>query len=328
MSPATKPQGWRALWYPVRALLLRSRAVNEVVFNLSSARAKRLSLAKLTDVRAQGLRVLRPREFVSAVTRHSDVCHIVGSGWSLNRSIGAIAAEDFVFGFNLAALADLHFDVYLSELHSRDNDARSELSALLELLFKQRLGHRMQRLHFHSFQRGFIDPSFLRESYGDAIPVLADFQLSSRYADISPPMRDVIAERLLKDDPDAFAVVATTAITAISSAFRLGFRHIVVHGLDGGGPHFFAEPGFRLDAPFDQVLKFYPKADANTSYYPGERGLLLLPALRAALAKRGVSLWSASPESPSARYLPLYVGKEPLKGHDAKERVSVGGAVQ
>ena len=44
---------------------------------------------------------------------HSDkACHIIGSGYSLNDSKGKINNEDFVIGFNFAALANLDFDLF------------------------------------------------------------------------------------------------------------------------------------------------------------------------------------------------------------------------
>ena len=47
------------------------------------------------------------------------VCHIIGSGYSLNDSIAKIKKNDFVMGFNFAALANLDFDLFFLNLQVR-----------------------------------------------------------------------------------------------------------------------------------------------------------------------------------------------------------------
>ena len=44
------------------------------------------------------------------------VCHIIGSGWSVEKSRDLIFAEDaYVIGFNFACLADIPFNLYFVE---------------------------------------------------------------------------------------------------------------------------------------------------------------------------------------------------------------------
>ncbi len=37
------------------------------------------------------------------------ICHIIGSGWSLNHTISSISENAYIMGFNSAAQADLSF---------------------------------------------------------------------------------------------------------------------------------------------------------------------------------------------------------------------------
>ena len=48
-------------------------------------------------------------------SQNNKVCHIIGSGYSLDFSKNKIKSNDFVIGFNFAALEKLNFDLYFFE---------------------------------------------------------------------------------------------------------------------------------------------------------------------------------------------------------------------
>ena len=301
------PQGYaRKIWYPCRELLLKSYQLNRLIFNVLTNRARRRALRQLRIGHWNGLPLLRPFELRQRIVSTTDTCHIVGSGWSVNTSKRCIKSDDFVLGFNFAALAGLRFNLYLCELHTRNDTRRTAVSDMLERLIRTHLGDGIDSLYFHSLWLGGLNGNDVVATYGTEARCLSDYQLSSRYIDISEHMRAIVVERLLRPDPDVSAVVATTSITAIALAYRLGFRRIVIHGLDGGGPHFFSAPDFEMPVGFEAVREFYPKATANESYYPGSQGLRLLPTLRDALHRRGVTLLAGCAESPSSDHLSVY----------------------
>lgn len=302
--------GARTLWYLCRRLLLKSRLFNRIVFTALTQPARLEALKRLRRGHWSGIPLVRPSELRQRLSPQSETCHIIGAGWSLNTSKFAIGPDDFVIGFNFAALTDLRFDLYLCELHTRSDKRRVAISALQERLIKDNHGSRIRELCFHSPWLGFLDAGLVLESYGSDVRCLSDYQLSSHYIDVSEHMREVVAERLLKPDPNMSGVVATTTVTAIGLAYQLGFRTIVVHGLDGGGAYFFDVPGFEMPRGFEAVRDFYPQASGatTTTNYSGAQGLRLIPALRDALRRRGVDLLAGCAESPASTHLRVYAG--------------------
>ena len=68
----------------------------------------------------EGFSVLTKSNCKEVINTKKRICHIIGSGDSLNRSKSLIMENDFVLGFNFSALAEIDFDLYMIEFYGEN----------------------------------------------------------------------------------------------------------------------------------------------------------------------------------------------------------------
>jgi hypothetical protein len=159
-------------------------------------------------------------------------CHIIGGGWSLNHSIDKIDCDDFVIGMNYAALAEIKFDLYFIEQGLCDeNETRLRVDFLDNVISKQ-----AKKIYFKNTY-GPYGMEYVMKNYAGKVNFLRSFAIHcSNEKNLSRTM-----ESLLEYDPKYMRQYRSTIISSIAIAKNIGFKKIVIHGLDFGGKYFYEE---------------------------------------------------------------------------------------
>ncbi|PKM13116.1 MAG: hypothetical protein CVV13_02490 [Gammaproteobacteria bacterium HGW-Gammaproteobacteria-3] len=105
---------------------------------------------------------------------------------------------------------------------------------------------------------------------------------------------------------------ASTSLTMIALARNIGFKKIVIHGLDFGGPHFFHADDFDNITNLKPAIYDYQKdlplhttSDSNLGVGVKD----VISVLFKLLEEDDVLLMAASSSSPASDYLPVYQQK-------------------
>ena len=256
-------------------------------------------------------KILTQSELVSKVTsakvnKGSEVCHIIGSGWSLHESISAVDGEDFVIGFNYAGLNRIPFDVYCVEFggDSVKNISHQHLSIVKDYVSKH-----TNLIFFKNLWEEKNDMVFVNKHWlGVATPVKDRI-----YQAFDRKYLDCVIETMLSDQSDYLPQMTSSVVTSIMLAYKAGFKKIVIHGLDFGGQYFYEVDGFQVDPTYIPDKKpeggFYGKTEKKF-VHPTANGVMgmkeIVPDLKTCLEKRGVGLFCATSNTPVSEFLPVY----------------------
>jgi len=242
----------------------------------------------------------------------SSVCHILGSGWSLNESKALISDDDFVIGFNQSALAGTKLDLYFVEFGGWSVCVESEQQIRL---VKDYIIGKTDLVFFKNTWESKNNVSYIVRHWPKEVFFLRDMTILCRKE--SDLHRSIL--RLLNHEGETVRQLLSSVLTSVSLATYFGFKNIVIHGVDFGGKYFFDADDFDGIRGFDfsTMERKYFRSDRQLvhSTAKGECSMKdILPLLGTLLARRGVELSVGSLNSPSAAFLPVY---------DAKSRGSV-----
>ena len=243
----------------------------------------------------------------------SGVAHVVASGPSLLESATKIRPDtDLVIGFNYAALLGLRFDLYFAECATSDPSMLGA-SEFHRWLLTDFAANRIGVIRFKNLWEGRkIDKDYLLSCYPSSIKLVKDV-----YVPYSQPQLEsdadyscFLASTILEWDDCFLRQCIATVFAAISVACNSGFDHVVIHGLDLGGPHFYCHSGFQwpCGAPYDAMMNMI---QSSLSPAPSGRHVMnnqahLIPPFAEILRRRGVQVFSGSEYSPLALLLPVY----------------------
>ena len=235
-------------------------------------------------------------------TKSKKTCHIIGSGWSLNYSKNRITQEGFVIGFNFAAISDLVFDLYVIEVCSNKSRRAKELSDSLSSLSSKLFNVPIivKNLYFG------VDPKYLYESWSNLCLPVYDIHVpcfSDKYLKTSIKI-------LFEDNTIFLRQLNSTTITSIALAYRLGFKKIIVHGLDFGGPYFFDSDSFEGSFELRPSYEICKKYEKNERHYTARAEVAIekiMEAIKIYLNENGVEIFSATKDSPLSKILPVAV---------------------
>lgn len=167
-----------------------------------------------------------------------EICHVVGSGSTVFDSISSVGANDFVIGFNFASLLPLSFNIFFIEGCTYRSSSLSLASRLLAECYKMRGSSLLIAKNLLINQ---YDLKLLRELYEEIPYAVPDIVLCWRLGPASRiTNRAFLTRRLLRYDPLIMKQARSSIFTSIALAIHAGFKKIVVHGLDMGGPHFYS----------------------------------------------------------------------------------------
>ncbi|WP_053155095.1 hypothetical protein [Pseudomonas sp. Pf153] len=257
--------------------------------------------------RAARLKRMGMSEFVIPVNEFdsSRVCHILASGWSLNHSFDSIdRANAFVIGFNFSFLKckdpDLHFVENASVKNLRFFVNTYQMHFALE--------------KFNVFSNSkvvFKNLSELKNSIG-LIGMLYSGKalfIKDRHFRIfgSKGVAPVVAQMCA--DSRHLPQAVSSVVGLVILAKTMGFKKIIVHGLDFQGPHFYGADASEVifnNAELPQPLTLDEAGVELHKTAVGENGVGVMPviqALKEELKKYDVEVLAASRLSPSAKVL-------------------------
>ena len=287
--PTPNAARWKALLEQIRLRALgkkRDRA-------LAGLSRKPLSRAEFLDLEKTKL-------------RESTVCHIIGSGWSLVDSMAAVRPEDYVVGYNLAALSGMKFDAYFTE---RINERVPGIND-----FYRRMLHRAGVINPYIkniYERGASVDAINFHLQDGAIP-LKTFNVGGYF---SKGEESFLCSYLLDGGGPYFLQYRSSLMLLIVIYAKVGFRNIVLHGQDLSGPYYFDVAEFDLAMEFNPRHRgILPREIPNRSQrhiidqaFARESQLVdILPVLGRLLSERGVSLSAATALSPIGRLIPIF----------------------
>lgn len=257
--------------------------------------------ARETDITIYGANELENNK----KTNHH-FCHVIGSGWSLATSMHLTDREDaYVIGFNFACLSSIKFDTYFIEFGGPAyKDIAVSQRACLDVFEK----HFNGPVIFKNLWDPMNDLEYASNLYKSSTKFIRDMAV--------PCYHEKYLETACKTylEPDWFYLrqYQSTALTAINYARMLGFKNIVLHGIDFGGGYFFDLPDFSdvkaLAPPRTNPIGYSTEARKNR--HPTAVGNVginkIFPLIQSQLSKEGVKIYAATRYSPLSKILPIY----------------------
>lgn len=250
--------------------------------------------------------------------KKATICHVIGSGWSLNRSVPSISDNDFIIGFNYAAIYDLKYDAYFFEFGG--NSCKAIMNDHL-LLCQRRLNKDITTILFKNVWEDKNELDVLVDRWSKEAVFVKDYcmpVISHRY------IYRVINRSMQIDKDGYLCQLCSTVFASVLLAYHLGFEEIVIHGVDFGGLYFYQDTdsisrsysndvrAIIRDLSFNEMSNHYSNSTSSTSHPTATMsknniGLqLVLLNLKKVLSENGVNLYCASNESPSSNILPVY----------------------
>ncbi|MDY6929934.1 MAG: hypothetical protein SWN10_22945 [Pseudomonadota bacterium] len=234
-------------------------------------------------------------------------CHILGSGWSLNSSFSTIDFDKaFIIGFNFSFLKCVDPDLHFIENASLKN----------EMFFDNSLDHYYALRKLEVFKKTIVvfknlsefknSRRLIRFMYSDKALFVRDRHYRIFGGDeINSVIKDMM--RYKKGVPQAVSSI----ISLIFLARLMGFKRIIVHGLDFCGPHFYGKDLKKViyhDYDFSEVGldRTYQNDSDQHKTASGENGVgvrELLLRIKRYFADSGVEVIAATELSPSAQIL-------------------------
>jgi len=235
-------------------------------------------------------------------SRRNDVCHILGSGWSLIDGLQNISIEDSVYTCNMGGLLNLDYDLWFVEFAKFGDDRIGQLSLLQRQIIEARAPN-IKNLIFKNIWQDKLEWNYIDKNYQIPYAILKDVHFP-----ISPSRvtnEELIGE-LLFPPRNIVLQHSSTVLTMILIAFWHGFKEIVVHGLDGEGQYYFQRDETVIPSHLSASFRSLFPGSTDAAATSHQSNTLIGPfifELRQKMEEFGVSLRSATSTSPLSRYL-------------------------
>ena len=241
--------------------------------------------------------------------------HIIASGHStLSSFYKCDPQKHFIVGFNYASLLPITFDCYFVEMASNETDYLFKYSEIQKHVIHS--AKKIDLLILKNIWQKKIEQNYALDAYGNNVKMLLDIHAPFSCDGDQHILKPYQLSKLLLKTDKLFAMqLYTTAFTCIALAYQCGFREVILHGLDLGGPHFYIDSSIRWprSADSDTVDEMISKSmqhDNDPNFLGGLnklRTLMTLMSLRDNLAHKGIRLLVASQQSPIAQYLDCWI---------------------
>lgn len=238
---------------------------------------------------------------LDAHSPHGDVCHILASGWSLNDSFPRIDRSNaFVIGFNFSFLKcpdpDVHFIENASSADKRFFINTFHHYAALNIF---KISDKT-RLVFKNISEFKNSTKLICWLYGREAEFVRDrhYRIFSGKG-VGPTLA------LMLEDKRGLPQAVSSVVGLVIWAKNMGFKNIVVHGLDFYGPHFYG-PDLHKAIFEGYIPACFDPAIGSHKTVVGENGVGvkdLFIELKKSLERHGVKLSAGSALSPSAVFL-------------------------
>jgi hypothetical protein len=277
----------------VLGLFLSARRVRNKI-------AKKRFKIKLTSVKEFLYNTNQPKH-------NNKICHIIASGSSVLTTTHIIDSSDYVIGFGFSWLLPIKYDLYLIESASRDYIGADSLNLLDNPKEINIASLKLCELRKSEFPSTIL---CLKNILSDLVNKSEISAGSHKYIDMCLDEMSVIGlggmytknqhywnEEILTGDYSYFLQSETTATTAISIAYKMGFKKIIIHGLDGKGVHFFKSkeyvPEEKVKEIANLLIKLISSSDDESSREAGLSLVKTMGSFKAILKEKGCNLSEA-----------------------------------
>lgn len=299
---------WSGMKKYIKNIFLLNKCFYGLYMRLQLYRNKLYFERKTSKIKSS--EIITQSKILSIVThekskKDSDVCHIIGSGWSLHESISSISEKDFVVGFNYAGLIGIPFDIYFVEFGGSavKNISYQHLSIVKDYVLKH-----TNLIFFKNLWEDKNDMEFVNDHWLSVSTPIKD----RIYPVLDEKYLEFVINTMLSEKSDFLPQVISSVVTSIILAYKAGFNKIVIHGVDFGGQYFYEVDGFQIDDNYISIDTpeggFYGKTVKGVAHPTATANVGMkevLPVLRQCLENRGVGLFSATSKSPASEFLPL-----------------------
>ncbi|MAD56963.1 MAG: hypothetical protein CMK44_00130 [Porticoccus sp.] len=285
--------------------LCKFKLPNKIITD-RSIKIHKKKIEKIEKNFSKKLRFYSPKDFKDLYKKHYKSCHIWGSGGSADFTKNYIKNRDdfFHIGFGFSCLLEIEYNFYLIENASNKNLKliESQNKALSKFINKNKT-----TLVFKNLWQKKNDPNVAYENYKEDAFFIRD--LIVPHYNMSDFAINNTIDKLLINDPNYFREACSSVITSIIFAKFLGFKEIVLHGIDLTGNYFFDKAYYKensTDCIPPHVENIYDKDwRSNKDKHPTANCLeVMLPKLRDKLKlDYNINLLSASKKSGSSKYL-------------------------
>jgi hypothetical protein len=195
---------------------------------------KTLSISKALS--RFGCRFILPDSLYKKMAEHNNkICHIIGSGWSLNKSIALVNKNDYIIGFNFSAFYSMPFNMYFIEAN--------EDKEINQTIYQLAIDVVCQYTDNVFFKNIWEIPHVLET----LVPLYKEKVMFIRDVIIMPQNVQAVPDTvrfMLQKDSLFIKQTCSTVLTCITCAAIAGFKKIVLHGIDFWGPYFFDMENF------------------------------------------------------------------------------------
>lgn len=292
----------------IKIELCRFNLANKLITN-RSIKIHKKKFNKIEQSFRKKIKFYSPSDFKYLFNDKYDSCHIWGSGSTADNTKNYIKdREDFFhIGFGFSCLLDIKFNIYFIENASKKNLdlLKAQNKALDRFIDKEKT-----ILIFKNLWQEKNDIDLAYTTYKDKAFFIRDLVIP--HYNISDFTINNTIDNLLFNDEDYFRESCSSVITAIIFAKYLGFKKIVLHGIDFHGDYFFDQVNYvkkysELIPP--HVENVYDKQWRNNkNKHPTANCLeLILPKLENKLINNyNINLFTASKLSGSSKYLKTF----------------------
>ena len=232
-------------------------------------------------------------------------CHILASGWSLNHSFELIErSKSFVIGFNFSFLKCPDPDLHFIENASDKN----------YLFFRNTIEQYCGLERFGVFNKTRVIFKNLSE-FKNSLKIImllysgrTEFVKDKHYRVFGEDGLSSCLDDMFKQ-ADYLPQMISSVVSMIFLARMLGFKRIVIHGLDFSGPHFYGKDPAAIIFDGEAFLVPQEETTVGAELHKtaiGGNGIgvpSILNLLKSKLEKEGVELLAAHHLSPSAKIL-------------------------
>ena len=254
-----------------------------------------------------GISMVSPKNFKKINPLDYSHCNIWGSGWSASQSSKNenYTKDSFDIGFGFSYLLELNFNFYFIENAS---EKISEFVLMQKRGLERFIDNEKTYIIFKNILQDKNDLDYAIKEFS-SIALFAKDIFVPHYVNNESVFRNT-TKTLLEYDPYYFRGSCSTIITAIIFARYLGFKNIIIHGVDFGGKYFFdldEYKKFSIYIPKMDNSIYKKKIRLKNSIHPsGDCLKRLLTLLKEYLKFENINLYSSNKNSPLCNFLPLF----------------------
>jgi hypothetical protein len=271
--------------------------LKQIYVNISFIRRSLINIYLLKKKRPQ-LQIYTYEALVKSIVKRAlkqnDVCHVIATGYSAVDAYknNIIKENDYIIGMNDAAFLPYKFDFYFCEDTSNVNDTYKEMTQKRMCLL-EKCSDRILKLVFKNIYSSDIK-FFSSISPNIEYSIVLDTQLI---------YSTEIVKKLFKKPAMLMPQFSSTVITAVMFAYHIGFRNIIIHGLDFSGPHIYHDENLQKQIGLNAPTPYVSKSIAHETKSTQE---LIWPNLMKCFIEKGVKVFCASNESNFRKYAKVW----------------------